>query len=127
MRMRFAFKMGFSVVGMFVAFSGQADQVEEVGEVGLFRESVLPFVESYCVDCHSGRRAKAKFDVSVYKTESDVIGDFGHWDLILDQLRSKAMPPEEADVFPSAEERENVVDWIVATRKREAQRNAGDP
>lgn len=127
MRMRFAFKVGLWVVGLFAAFSGQADQVEASGQVEPFRESVLPFLDNYCVDCHSGKRAKAKFDVSVYKSEADVIGDFGHWDLILDQLQSKAMPPEEADVFPSAEERESVIDWIVAIRKREAQRNAGDP
>src|SRR3954468_23391177 len=37
------------------------------------------------------------------------------------------MPPEKAKKFPTAAERKQVIDWIVAVREVEMKRNAGDP
>jgi len=37
------------------------------------------------------------------------------------------MPPEDAKQHPKKEQRQEIVEWIVALREQEAKRNAGDP
>jgi len=93
----------------------------------LFEDQVLPFMNRYCLDCHSGDKPKAKFDVSPYRQTSDVIADFGHWELILDMLENKEMPPEDEELQPSEEDRKQVIDWILDVKREEAEKNAGDP
>lgn len=87
----------------------------------------MPFVNRYCLDCHSGDNPKAKFDVSPYRQKSDVVADFGHWELILDMLQNKEMPPEDEEVQPSDQDRQQMIDWILALKREEAEKNAGDP
>ena len=92
-----------------------------------FDQEVRPFLETYCVTCHSGDKPKARFDLSPYQTMESVLADFGHWELILDMLGEGEMPPEDEEKQPDAERRAAVVDWIQRLRHREAARNAGDP
>src|SRR5262249_30177809 len=56
-----------------------------------------------------------------------VAQDYRRWDLVREKLKAEEMPPEEAKRHPPAELRRRVIDWIQAMRRREAQRNAGDP
>ena len=51
----------------------------------------------------------------------------GHWELALERIESKEMPPEDAAKQPKDEERKAVVAWLKALRVREAARHAGDP
>ena len=92
-----------------------------------FVNTVRPFIESYCVGCHGVEKPKARFDMSGYSTVESVVRDHGHWELILEKLTEKEMPPEEADQHPAAEVRGEVVAWIQAMRRNEARKNAGDP
>jgi len=46
---------------------------------------------------------------------------------VLEKLKASEMPPEEAKQHPTMELRREVIDWIKALRRYEAQRNAGDP
>lgn len=92
-----------------------------------FATSIKPFVDAYCVDCHSGPRPKSKFDISPYTSVKKVIDDFGHWGEVLDKLTAGEMPPDDEEKQPTAEQRTNVVQWIRAVMRREAERHAGDP
>jgi hypothetical protein len=92
-----------------------------------FREAVRPFLQSYCVDCHSGDEPEGDLDLSAYPTAATVARDLGNWGLVLEQLRAKSMPPRRAKRHPSAEARQDIIDWIKAARALEAKRNAGDP
>ena len=92
-----------------------------------FDDTVSPFIESYCIDCHSGEKPKAKFDLSPYDSTESAIEDFGHWELVLDMLAEGEMPPEDEEKQPTPEARAEIVEWIRAIRTREAERNAGDP
>ncbi len=91
-----------------------------------FTQTVRPFLESHCLDCHGAENPEAKFDLSPYQSIDDVTSDFGHWDLVLERLRAGEMPPEEA-AQPSEEYRKRIVDWIERVRRFEAERRAGDP
>ena len=56
-----------------------------------------------------------------------VANDLERWDLVLERLEQKAMPPAKARIQPNDAERRNVIEWIQAIRKHEATRHAGDP
>lgn len=92
-----------------------------------FRDTVKPFLQSYCVDCHGGEKPKGSFDLTPYSNVNRVVADFEHWDVVLDMLESKEMPSEDAKKFPTDQLRNDVVAWIRALKSQEAARNAGDP
>ncbi len=92
-----------------------------------FAKTVQPFVNEYCLGCHNHEKAKGDFDLSTFKSLGNVTEDFPHWELAMERLEANEMPPKKAEKFPTAEQRKAVVDWIVAVRRFEADRNAGDP
>jgi hypothetical protein len=92
-----------------------------------FSETVRPFVNANCVQCHGGEKPKAEFDLQPYSSLATVIKGTAHWMQVREKLVSKEMPPEEAKVQPTAEDRQKIIDWIDAFRKNEAAKHAGDP
>ncbi len=92
-----------------------------------FRDTVRPFVETYCLGCHGKEKPKGDLDLSVYTTADSVTKDLAQWETVLEQLKSGTMPPAKAKLHPNDELRRVIVDWIQAIRTLEAKRNAGDP
>jgi hypothetical protein len=92
-----------------------------------FRETVHPFVEMYCFECHSGEKPKGDFDLSRYSTTEAVFKDYRRWELVAERLDAQEMPPEKAKRHPSPPQSRQVIDWVQSLRKYEAMRNAGDP
>jgi Protein of unknown function (DUF1592)/Protein of unknown function (DUF1588)/Protein of unknown function (DUF1587)/Protein of unknown function (DUF1595)/Protein of unknown function (DUF1585)/Planctomycete cytochrome C len=92
-----------------------------------FRDTVRPFVETYCIGCHGKDKPKGDLDLTVYTTADAVTKDLGQWEVVLEQLKSGTMPPAKAKKHPNDEMRNDIVDWIQAIHKHEAKRNAGDP
>jgi len=92
-----------------------------------FVETVRPFLETYCFACHGEEKQKGKLDLRPYSTRASVAKDYRRWEVVLEKLKAEEMPAEEARRHPTAELRQRVIAWIQATRKHEAQRNAGDP
>src|SRR5688572_21928591 len=58
-----------------------------------FTKTVQLFVEQHCLDCHSGKKAEAQFDLSKFKTMAHVVEDHAHWATVIEKLESKEMPP----------------------------------
>jgi hypothetical protein len=102
-----------------------ADRSERELERG-FTETVHPFLQTYCFDCH-GEKQKGKLDLRPYSTREAITKDYRRWQLVLEKLKAEEMPPEEAEQHPAPELRRRVIAWIEATRKHAARRNAGDP
>jgi len=117
---------GLLLAGAF-ALQGVASESGAVALEKSFVGKVRPFVETYCVDCHSGEKPKAQFDITVYATMDSVIRDYERRQLVLERLQSAEMPPEKAKHKPTPEFRQNVIDWIQGFLRHEAQQNAGDP
>jgi hypothetical protein len=92
-----------------------------------FRETVRPFLEAYCLDCHGKDKPKGDLDLSGFTTAEAVARDLARWELVLEQLEAETMPPAKAKRHPTAEARRGVIAWIGAVRRLEAERNAGDP
>ena len=91
-----------------------------------FIETVQPFVKNYCVMCHSGSKPAAQLNLGAYTTKAEAAADIPHWESVLARLNARMMPPA-AMKQPTAEERQDVIDWIAAMRMNEARKTAGDP
>jgi hypothetical protein len=91
-----------------------------------FAETVRPFLESHCLECHGGEKPKGDLDLRQYQSLDLVIRDPRPWATVLERLTAKEMPPKKAKQ-PSVEARRQVIEWIEAVRKDEARKNAGDP
>src|SRR5579872_4479301 len=76
-----------------------------------FTETIRPFVATYCVGCHSGATPAAQFDLKSFTTLAEVVHDYPHWNLVLEKLTAKEMPPKGLKQ-PPAEARQEVIDWI---------------
>ncbi|HEY6226598.1 MAG TPA: DUF1592 domain-containing protein [Verrucomicrobiae bacterium] len=110
--------------------AGAAFAKESVTEAALqktFGNTVRPFVDTYCIGCHGHEKPKGDFDLSPFTSMSAVVADFKHWELALERLEAKEMPPKKAEKHPTAAQRKEITDWILALRRFEADRNAGDP
>ncbi len=68
-----------------------------------FRDTVRPFLDTYCMGCHGKEKPKGDMDLSVYPTADAVAKDLEHWELVLEQLEEKSMPPAKAKRHPQAE------------------------
>src|SRR5260370_1824768 len=91
-----------------------------------FAQTVRPFLASYCVGCHGGATPAAQFDLQPYTTVAAVVRDYPRWNLVLEKLTAKEMPPKQAPQ-PPADVRQEVIDWVRAERTNEARQNAGHP
>jgi hypothetical protein len=91
-----------------------------------FSKTVQPFLTSYCTGCHGGATPAAQFDLRQYTSTAVVARDFSRWNLVLDKLASREMPPKPVQQ-PPADARQEVIEWIQALRTSEARKNAGDP
>ena len=91
-----------------------------------FDKVVKPFVQQYCVACHSGNTPAAQFDLSSYTSMDLVVRDHPRWALVIEKLESKQMPPAGMPA-PSDEAREKIIGWVKAMRTDEARKHAGDP
>jgi len=91
-----------------------------------FTEAVQPFLKTYCTGCHSGEKPAAQLDLQRYATTESVVQDFSRWNRVLAKLAAREMPPAQVKQ-PSAEARQQVIDWIQATWASEARTHDGDP
>src|SRR4051812_48118611 len=92
-----------------------------------FRETVAPFIRTYCVDCHAKQKPKGDLNLAGYTTFDSVAGDIDRWEAVMEELEAEKMPPIKAKRQPDETLRREVIGWIREFRKHEATRNAGDP
>ncbi len=107
--------------------SGAEPDDSDTGLQARFRESVQPFLQTYCNSCHGVDKPKGDFDLRPYSSVEAVAKDFQHWDTVLEKVQSGEMPPPKAKAHPAPELRREFAAWIQALRQREARRTAGDP
>ncbi|MEX2174882.1 MAG: DUF1592 domain-containing protein [Pirellulaceae bacterium] len=92
-----------------------------------FNKTVQPFLQTYCHACHSAEKTEAELDLAQYASPAHIARGHDTWAVVIERLEAGEMPPEDAEAQPSAAERQAAIDWIRALRRREAERNAGDP
>ncbi len=92
-----------------------------------FSGTVRPLINTYCLSCHSGDTPKGDLDLKSYGNFSSVLKDFRRWSLVGERLKAAEMPPKSAKLQPTAEQRQQIIDWIASVGADEARRHAGDP
>src|SRR4051812_17236550 len=58
-----------------------------------FTQTVRPFLDTYCVSCHSGEKPMAQLDLKRFANLQAVAGDYAHWALVKEKLHAAQMPP----------------------------------
>ena len=116
---------GLLIVCMFCSPTVCGDDDLQVTES--VTESMVPFLKSYCLDCHNTQQAEAKLDLSVYAGASDIAAGHQTWNEVIHRLEAGEMPPADHSPRPSADQSSEFADQIRAILKAEATRNAGDP
>ncbi len=93
----------------------------------VFEKTVLPFLQSHCLQCHGKDKQEGKLNLSAYTSVAKVASDLRPWEGVIRRLAAHEMPPEDAQPQPTPEERKAVIGWVKTLRNQEARRNAGDP
>ncbi|GAA4429934.1 DUF1592 domain-containing protein [Bremerella cremea] len=77
-----------------------------------YSKKIVPFMQSYCMDCHSGATPEAGLDLEKFRSLEDVttIGR-KKWSSVLDMLVNGTMPPRDYDQ-PAVEELQSVLTWV---------------
>ena len=78
-----------------------------------FSSFVGPFIDTYCITCHSSDRKKGEIDLERFEKGTDLIRAPRVWTKIKEVLAERDMPPQNK-AQPSEEERAAMVDWIDA-------------
>src|SRR3569833_1586219 len=120
------FGLDSGVFVLFLVHSAEPASTAAVLFVSQFKTVFRPFVEQYCVACHSGASPAAGFDLASYTSMDMVLRDHPRWALVIDKLGSKQMPPAGMPA-PTDVERNKIVGWVKAMRNQEARKHAGDP
>ncbi|MCI0700388.1 MAG: DUF1592 domain-containing protein, partial [Planctomycetia bacterium] len=78
-----------------------------------FKTKVLPFVKKYCLDCHSGEKAKGGLMLDAYMNEAHARKDRKNWGAVQHVIAAGEMPPPKSNKpQPTKEEREFIINWI---------------
>ncbi|MFO0903839.1 MAG: DUF1592 domain-containing protein [Pirellulales bacterium] len=92
----------------------------------VFAERIEPFAKKYCHSCHRADQAKGELDMTRFRQDRDVVGDFRKWNTIVEFIRDGEMPPDDS-TQPSLAERNEAIAAIKSILLIEARKTAGDP
>lgn len=77
-----------------------------------FAAGIRPLLEEYCLRCHGGDETKGEVDLTGLTREADLAIDRDLWWEVIRQIDTEEMPSKGP--FPSATERETMVNWLKA-------------
>src|SRR5205809_596439 len=78
-------------------------------EIDPFRARIVPFVRTYCEDCHNADHAEAQLNLQRYESAEMAAADFRQWEHVATFLERQEMPPAAAQLQPTSAEREDVL------------------
>lgn len=91
-----------------------------------FADKLKPFLNEYCVKCHTADKKGGDLDLTKYDTAAKLLDDFRQWEHVVTFLKKEEMPPPKAKQ-PSAALRAEMVATIQKVLLTEARKLAGDP
>lgn len=83
-------------------------------EDAVFEKQILPFLQKYCVDCHSGDKPKAGLALDGFQNKAHARKDRKNWGAIQHALAAGDMPPAKKPQ-PTKAERASIINWIETT------------
>ena len=77
-----------------------------------FEKTVQPLLKTYCFECHGNGKHKGDVALDRYHDLAAVHDDEKIWATVMDRVHTEEMPPDDADLQPSQEERDAISGWI---------------
>ena len=81
-----------------------------------FRDSVSPFVTTYCIECHGNKKRKGGFNFQPALKKTGGADSNKLWKQALATVKAHDMPPDDADKQPTDAERQMFVDWVAKAK-----------
>ncbi len=91
-----------------------------------FQDKVMPFLKTYCIECHKKEKASAELDLTKYTSAKQLVDDFRQWEHVVTFVKSGEMPPKKAKQ-PSADDRSAMLKNLDSILTNEAKKLAGEP
>jgi hypothetical protein len=91
-----------------------------------FTGDVVPLLQTYCLDCHSGDEPEGDLSLERFTSLAEVRTDTTVWQKVLHQLADQQMPPEDSPQ-PTDSENRLLHTWLRTYLATEAVAQAGDP
>ena len=79
-----------------------------------YQNVASPFLQKYCLDCHSGSEPEAGLPLDTFKDVQGAVQQRQLWDQIKENVTARVMPPEDMDQ-PTADEIKALSAWIEST------------
>ena len=97
-----------------------------------FTSTVRPFLNTYCVECHSGEKPKADFDLKAFASLATVVNDYQHW--VMESARKthstrKCLQPRPrtSQMNAKPDRKSSIGSQRSSFSSNESAKNAGDP
>ena len=87
-----------------------------------FQKTAQLFLSDFCVKCHGAEKQKG--DIRLDELTGDFTKEGTRWAVVLEQVRSGEMPPEDTKTQPSAEQRKALIAWVSGQLGAHAQRKS---
>ena len=81
--------------------------------LSVFHSSIRPALEQSCLPCHGSEKQKGKFRIDTLSPDLIKGGDKDWWLEVMDVLSNGEMPPDDAQVELSDENRSATIDWLA--------------
>src|SRR5581483_2143109 len=66
-----------------------------------FATDIRPLIERHCVSCHGGPKPEGDLNLARFTTAEHVAKNLPQWELVLERLEARTMPPADAKSQPS--------------------------
>ena len=76
-----------------------------------YDKEIRPLLQKFCYDCHNEKKSKGDLSLEHYKSIDAIRADRKKWELVLRNVRSGEMPPEDKPQ-PSADQRELLTKFV---------------
>ncbi|MCE9562663.1 MAG: DUF1592 domain-containing protein [Planctomycetes bacterium] len=91
-----------------------------------FQEKVLPFLNTYCIECHNAKKASGELNLAKFTSADKILEDFRQWEHVATFMKKEEMPPAKAKQ-PPAELRAEILAHLEKVLLGQARRLSGDP
>src|SRR5262245_42250423 len=93
----------------------------------VYQAQIRPLVAKHCDECHSGDLIESQIDLGGMPLFADVRQRPEVWQRVYEALRSRQMPPADADPQLSDADRDSLLKWLREYLPVEAALRDGDP
>ncbi|MEA2735463.1 MAG: hypothetical protein QOE14_1914, partial [Humisphaera sp.] len=74
-----------------------------------FKGTVQPLLQKFCYECHGEGNTAGELDLDHFKSSATVAAAKPKWQKMIRYARTQVMPPPEAELQPTQDERDQLV------------------